>query len=60
MKKQLTCLVFAALVFAATSVLSAQSEFAAALLGAEEVPPVVTTAFGSSSFDVNFSESSLA
>jgi hypothetical protein len=37
----------------------AQSEFAANLSGGQEVPPVATSAFGSATFDVNFSEGSL-
>ena len=37
----------------------AQSEFSAGLSGAEEVPPVATSAFGSATFDVNFSENTL-
>ena len=59
MKKQLTCLVLVTLMFTAAGVLSAQSEMSAALIGAEEVPAVVTAAFGSASFNVNFSESTL-
>jgi hypothetical protein len=37
------------------AIVHAQSEFAAALSGANEVPPVGTIAFGSASFDVNLS-----
>lgn len=52
-----TRMTVAGLMLLAGQAASAQSEFAAQLSGAQEVPPVVTGAFGSAAFDVNISAS---
>jgi hypothetical protein len=59
MQRQSTILVFVALLLAAVTPAQAQSEFAAKLFGANEVPPVDSAAFGEATFDVNFSEGTL-
>lgn len=59
MQKQFTLLVFVALLLGGATAAHAQSEMAANLDGAQEVPPVATTAFGQATFDLDFSEGTL-
>ena len=59
MNKHFTLLVLVTILLGGTAALNAQSELAASLTGGAEVPPNGATAFGSATFDVNFSESTV-
>ena len=59
MKKHFAFLVLVTVLLGGTATVSAQSEFAATLSGNQEVPVVTTSAFGSVTFDTNFSENTL-
>ena len=59
MKTTRTLVIFVTVLLGSVAAAHAQSEFAATLTGDQEVPPLTTAAFGSATFDVNFSESTL-
>ena len=59
MKKQLAALGVAASLLTLSGLARADSELVAGLSGADEVPPVATSAFGLARFDLNFTGSTL-
>src|SRR5688572_15661797 len=59
MKWNCMLLVLVTFLIGGVATADAQSEFAATLSGTEEVPEVGTIAFGTATFDVNFSEGTL-
>jgi len=59
MKWNCMLLVLVTFLIGGVATADAQSEFAATLSGTEEVPAVGTIAFGTATFDVNFSEGTL-